>query len=174
MRKLTAFATVVLFACLGLAGTGSAQTQSMQIQGTIQAADCQSGDLSLSTGSGRMDFPATGQTAVFVNGTPTQFCALQSYVGDPATVNVTPSNSEFVLGQVDVNAPQAAVQPMPASVGTSGTSSLLGIALGALIAGGLVYLATHRSSTPAYSNPAPWYAPSRWCSNNTWNQQGCP
>jgi len=163
MRQLTAFVTVVLLACLGFAGIGNAQTQQfVQMQGTIQAVDCQNQQLTLTNSGGTTTFLATSQTAVYLNGTLTQLCALQSYTGAPATVSVTPSDNEFVLGQVNVTAPQAA----SATAKPSTTSSVLGIAVGALLLAGIAYLIGHNA---ANNNPAPAPASNWYGEHQAWN-----
>src|SRR5579872_2665693 len=129
MRQLTAVVTVVLITCLGLASVGSAQAQQpLQIQGTLQAANCQAQEITVNTSGGASTFAVTNQTAIYVNGTLTPVCSLQSFVGAPVTVYLVPSNSQFVLGRVDVSAPQAASQPA-SSVAASSSSTVVGIAL---------------------------------------------
>jgi len=174
MRQLTAFITVVLLTGLGFTGIGNAQTQQVvQMQGTIQAVDCQNQELTLTTSGGATTFAATSQTAVYVNGTPAQLCALQSDIGAPATVSVVPSNSEFVLGQVNVTAPQAAAQPTTATAHSS-TSSVLGIAVGALLLAGVAYLIGHNSAnnTPAPAPASNWYDEHQAWNNNCTSQPG--
>lgn len=168
MRRLTAVTTMVLLACLALAGTGSAQTQApLQIQGTIQAVDCQSGAVSLATSSGTLTAQATNDTTASVNGSAVSFCSLQSYTGDQATATLYPSNSEFVLSQVAVSAPQAAA-PAPTS-----SSSAIGVAVGALLLGGIIgYLVGHNNPPAPVSAPAYDYQGHHYyrCANGGWSQ----
>ncbi len=151
MRRLTATVIVILLACLGLADIGNAQVpQALQIQGIIQAVDCQAQQLTLNTSGSTTTFQSTGQTAIFVPGGLTQLCSLQAFIGAPAAVLVTPSDNQFVLTRVDVGAPQAASQPVlqstPATGETPGTSSTAGIILGAILLGGLTYLLLNNSN----------------------------
>ncbi len=169
MRQLTAVATVVLIACLGLASVGSAQAQQpLQVQGTLEAANCQTQELTVNTPGGTQTFPVTNQTAIYVNGTLTSVCSLQSSAGAPVTLYLVPENSQFVLGRVDVSAAQSASQAQPANVGaSSGASTAVGIALGALFLGGLAYVLLHNAGSPPA--PAPAYGPGGWhhqCPNN--------
>jgi hypothetical protein len=166
MRHLTAIVTVVLLACLGLAGTANAQAQQpLQLQGTIQAVDCPAQQLTLYTSGGPATLQVTGQTAIFLNGTPTSLCSLQASIGAPATGLVVPSGSEFVLGQIDVGTPQDAAPPAPASVEVPGASSLVGVAFGAFLLGGLVSLIAQSAASSAhqYSAPPRSYRPDSRC-----------
>jgi hypothetical protein len=174
MRQLTAVVTVVLLTCLGLASVGSAQAQQpLQIQGTLQAANCQAQEITVNTSGGASTFPVTDQTAIYVNGTLTPVCSLQSFVGAPVTVYLVPSNSQFVLGRLDVNAPQAASQPAPSSVAApSSASTAVGIALGALFLGGLAYVLLHNANNqPA---PAPAYDYNRGGNHGPDQHNRCP
>jgi hypothetical protein len=164
---MTAGVLMVLLACLGLAGTGNAQTpQPVQIQGTIQSADCDTGRLTLATSAGNDTFQATDQTAAYVNGKSVSFCSLQSYAGNSATAVLMPTGSAFDLSQIDVTA-------QPAASGS--TLSPLAIGVGALLLGGLIgYVVGHQNGvsqaqqTPYYyypynyTQPAPAYYPSNY------------
>jgi hypothetical protein len=177
MRHLTAIVTVALLACLGLAGIGNTEVQQpLQIQGTLEAVDCQAQQLTLNASGSVTTFQSTGQTAVFVNGTLTQLCSLQSRIGAPVTVLVAPSGDQFVLGRVDVSAPQA----VPPSVGTSTGPSIAGIAIGALLLGGLAYLIIRNANNNRannnydrydyYRGPGDTYGPYRRCPDNSWSR----
>jgi hypothetical protein len=161
MAGMTAGVLMVLVACLGLASAGNAQTpQPVQIQGTIQSADCDTGRLTLATAAGNDTFQATEQTAAFVNGNSVSFCSLQSYAGDSATAVLVPTGTAFDLSQVDVTAQPAA---------SRSTLSPLAVGVGALLLGGLIgYVVGHQNGVnqaqqvPAYypyAQPAPVYAP---------------
>lgn len=171
MRRLTAVTTMVLLACLALAGTGSAQTQApLQIQGTFQGVDCQSGAVSMTTPNGALTVQATNDTAAFVNGAAVSVCSLQSYAGDAATATLYPSNNEFVLSQVTVTAPQA---PAPAAAPSS--SSAIGIAIGTLLLGGIIgYIVGHNNPPAPGPDPVPAYNYQRHhyyrCANGGWSQ----
>ncbi len=162
MRHLTAIATVILLACLGLAGTADAQAQQpLQLQGTIQAVDCSTQQLTLYTSGGPATLQATAQTAIYLNGTPASLCSLQGSIGAPATALIVPSGSEFVLGQMDVGVAPTAAAVAPASGESSGTS-LAGVAFGAFLLGGLVSLIAQsaaNNSHPQYVAPQHNYGP---------------
>jgi len=146
MRHFTAIVTAVLVVCLGFAGVGIAQAQQVvQVQGTIQAVNCSAQQLTLKTSGGSTTFQATNQTVVDLNGAATQLCALQSYLGAAATASVASSGNAFVLDHVTVTAPQAA--------GMSRTATIAGIAIGALVLGGLAYLAIHNAAAAANTPP---------------------
>ena len=152
LTAVTALVTMVMVACLGFAGAGYAQTTGLQIQGTLAGVDCQSQQLTLNTSGGSTTVQSTNQSALYLNGSPIALCSLASYTGAAATATVVPSNSEFVLGQIDVTA-QAAAQPAPATV--SSGSSVLGLAIGALAIGAIAYL-IGKNSAPA-PQPVPAY-----------------
>lgn len=169
MRHVTAIAVSALLTCLALAGSGDAQTvQTIQVQGTIQSADCQTGQLTLATAGGSDTFQATDQTAVYVNGRAVSFCSLQSYTGDSTTAALIPAGAAFGLSQINVTAP-ASQSPAP-SPSTSGSllSSPIAVGIGALLLGGLIgYVVGHQNApaqpayTPVYypANSAPVYYP---------------
>jgi hypothetical protein len=142
---------MVLLACLGLAGMGDAQVpQAVQIQGTIQSADCQTGLVTFATTAGNDTFQANDQTVAYVNGTTVPLCSLQSYAGDSATALLTPAGNALALNQINVSAAQAAPS-------TSGSilSSPIAIGIGALLLGGIIgYVVGHQNApaqTPAYT-----------------------
>ncbi len=155
MRRVTAVITGLLLACFGFAEAGSAQAQQpLQVQGTLEAANCQAQELTLNTSGGAATFPVTNQTAIYVNGRLTSVCALAPLAGAPVTAYLVPENSQFILGRLDVSAPQGASPPAPAGVAAPPSSSTaVGIALGALVLGGLAYLILHNAT----SHPAPAY-----------------
>lgn len=146
MRQLTAALAAVLLACLGVASSGDAQSvQPVQIQGTLKAADCRTGQVTMATNAGDDTFQATNQTTAYVNGAAVPLCSLQSYVGDQATAVIMPANNEFVLSQINVTAPQAAAS----SSHSSGLSSPVAIGLGALVLGGIIGYVIGHNSAPA-------------------------
>jgi hypothetical protein len=180
MRQLTAVLAVLFVTCLGLAGVGNAQAQQpLLLQGTLQSANCQTQEITVNTSGGATTFPVTNQTAIYVNGTLTPVCSLQSFAGSPVTVYLVPSNSEFVLGRVDVGATQAAPQPASSSVTSPGTSTAVGIALGALFLGGLAYVLLHNANNqpapaPAYNYNHGYYrGQPGWCRDRNDGNQGC-
>lgn len=161
MRHLTAIAVTVLLACLTLAGTGNAQVpQQIQIRGTIQSVDCQTGQVTFATAGGNDTFQATGQTVAHVNGTAVSVCSLQSYAGDSATASLVPTGDALDLSQIDVTAAQA-----PSTSGSI-LSSPIAIGIGALLLGGIIgYIVGHQNTPaqtqadPANGYNAPGYAP---------------
>jgi hypothetical protein len=172
VTAITATTLTVLVACLGLAATGDAQVpQAVQIQGTLQAADCQNGRVTLTTASGDDSFQATNQTAAYVNGGAVDFCSLQSYAGDSATAMLIPTGRAFELSQINVSTP-----PAPAS---GSTLSPVAVGIGALLLGGLIgYVVGHQQAQaqplPAYYpvGYAPAYLPARYPYNRAYRYEG--
>jgi hypothetical protein len=173
MRHVTAMTAAglgVLLACLGLAGTGDAQVpQAVQIQGTLQGADCQTGQVSLSTNSGTNSFQATNQTAAYVNGAAVDFCSLQPYAGDSATAVLIPTGVGFDLSQINVSTP-----PAPPAAGSTVSPAAIGI--GVLLLGGLIgYIIGHQAQpAPAYYpvGYAPAYLPAHYPYNRAYVYHG--
>jgi hypothetical protein len=168
VTAMTAAALMVLVACLGVAGTSDAQApQTVQLQGTLQAVDCQTGQVTLGTGSGSNSFQATNQTGAFVNGAAVDFCSLQSYAGDSATAVLIPTGGGFELTQINVSA-------APARAASGSTLSPAAIGIGALLVGGLIgYILGHQSQ-PAYYpvGYAPGYLPANYPYHRAYVYQG--
>ena len=142
MRKFVAMTLGILVATLTMSGIGQAQGVTT-IRGTIQAVDCQTNALVLRAPDGTHVFPAGPSTVVFVNSTPVSLCALQQYIGSSATVSVAPYANQWVAERVDVYVATttAPTYPAPASAPTFSTvPPWLGIVVGTIIVGGLVYL----------------------------------
>jgi hypothetical protein len=142
MRKFVATTLGILVATLTVSGIGQAQGFTT-VQGTIQAVDCQTNALVLRAPDGTHVFPAGPSTAVFVNSTPVRLCALQQYIGSSATVAVAPYGNQWVAERVDVYiaATPGPPYPAPAPAPTYSTAPpWLGIVLGTIIVGGIVYL----------------------------------
>jgi hypothetical protein len=168
MRKTIALLLGTLLSVFGLAGISLAQS-SVQVQGTIQAVDCQSQTIVLNDASGSNTVAATGSTAVVVNSTSVPFCTLQQYVGASATAWLFPGGNEFQLSRIDVVGPTTSASQAPPAPAISSPSTL-GIIVGALAVGALGYLIGRNSTSqaayqptyqPAYYQPAyqPAYAP---------------
>jgi hypothetical protein len=166
MRKFVATTLGILVATLTMAGIGQAQGFPT-VQGTIQAVDCQTNALVLRAQDGTHVFPAGPSTAVFVNSTPVSLCALQQYIGSSATVSIAPYASQWVAERVDVYI-AATPYPAPAAPTYSTVPPWLGIVVGTIIVGGLVYLlvrghdgAIHRYPySGRYDQPyGPYYGP---------------
>ncbi len=142
MRKFVATTLGILVATLTISGIGQAQGFTT-VQGTIQAVDCQTNALVLRAPDGTHVFPAGPSTAVFVNSTPVNLCALQQYIGSSATVSVAPYANQWVAERVDVYVAATTVPTYaaPASAPTYSTvPPWLGIVVGTIIVGGVVYL----------------------------------
>jgi hypothetical protein len=156
MRRVMATVLGVVLATLSVAGVGHAQGVAT-IQGTIAAVDCQSNVLVLNTTDGTQTVPSGPYTSVFVNGTPTSFCALQPYTGSAATVSVGATGNQLVAQRIDVSAAaQAPVYPAPAPAPApaySGLPTWLGVAIGSVVVGGLLYLLVRGHDGHQYQYP---------------------
>lgn len=175
MRKLLALTLGVLVATLTTSGIGQAQDVAT-IHGTIQAVDCKTNALVVKTPEGTQYgtriFPASSNTAVFVNSAPVSFCTLQRYIGSNVTVSVVPNGDQLAVTRVDVTA--AATTAPPASAPNQAGAPLITgmpkwaeIALGLALVGVLVYIGTRRHDPPAQSQP--YYQ----CPDGSW-RQSCP
>ena len=151
MRKAMAFLLGMLLPVFGLAHLGLAQS-AVQLQGTIQSVDCQSQTVVLTGSSGSHPIAATGATAVLVNSASVPFCALQQYVGAPATAWVIPDGNEIQVTRIDVAGP-ATEAPAPAPAAAVSSPSPLGIVLGALAVGTLGYILGRESAVQPYYQP---------------------
>jgi len=140
MRKWVALALGVLVPLLGLAGVGSAQS-TVQVQGTIQAVDCQQGTVVVATPDSVNTIAVAPNTAVLVDSQAISLCDLQQYVGSQATVWLVPSGNEFVATRIDTTA-QAGVAPavLPAQQEAVSPLPLIGVVLGTIALAGLIYL----------------------------------
>ncbi|HLY23056.1 MAG TPA: hypothetical protein VKT83_11385 [bacterium] len=149
MKTLIAAAIAVFVSFLGLNGVGQAQTAA-ELQGSIDAVDCQSGTFTLDSAGNTETIYASDQTAVAVQESTVPFCTLEGYVGAPVDAWVVPYGSEFIATQIDVTGPvpvlaasQTAIAPMP----------LLGTVLGTVLVAGLLYLISHNASGGYYRYP---------------------
>jgi hypothetical protein len=123
MRKSAATGLAILLVILGVANVAQAQNW-IQVQGRIQAVDCQANAVVLNAPDGTHVFPMAPNASVFINSAPTSFCTLRQYIGGSATVSVTAAGNQMVAGRVDVYTTAAPVQPAPApSYGYNGPSS---------------------------------------------------
>src|SRR5579864_625524 len=159
MRRATALLLGTLLPLLGWSGIGDAQS-SVQVQGTIQAVDCQA-QTGVLVGPGTWNtIAAAPYTVVLVNSTSIPLCALQQYVGAPATVWLLASGNEFTATRIDVVA-QAVAAPLPpaSSAYPEVTTPLpvVGIVLGTVVVAGLVYLLTRDDDGHFYRYP--YYGP---------------
>jgi len=184
MERITAVVVAVLLGVLGLAGTGQAQSQpDIQVQGTIESVDCQSGTIVLNGPEGSNTVYVSDTTAVVVNSTNVQFCSLQSYVGQPAVATLVASGNQFLATQIAVTAagvetpapagPAAPAGPVDAGQGNddgAGTPIPIdGNVLGTVDVGGLAYLLVQGPDGLYYRYPyygtyysyyyQPFYAP---------------
>jgi hypothetical protein len=154
MRKATALVVGTLLALLGLSGTGQAQS-SVQVQGTLQAVDCQAQTVVLTGPGSSNTIAAASYTAVLVNSTSVPFCSLTQYVGAPATAWLVATGSEFVATRIDVVG-QVAVAPVyPVAPATTVVEPLPieGIVLGTIIIAGLLFLLARDDDDHFYRYP---------------------
>jgi hypothetical protein len=113
MRKSAATGLGILLVILGVAGIAEAQNW-IQVQGRLQAIDCQTNAVVLNAPDGTHVFPMVANAPVFINSAPASFCTLRQYVGGSATVSVTATGNQMVAGRVDVSTTAAPVPPAPA------------------------------------------------------------
>ncbi|HYM90907.1 MAG TPA: hypothetical protein VEW91_04655 [bacterium] len=157
MRKATALLLGALLPLLGLAGVGQAQS-SVQIQGSIQAVDCEARTIVLSSAGGSNTVAAADYTPVLVNSASVPFCTLQQYFGAPATAWLVASNSQFVAVRIDITGQPAGAYPPPAPVVVAPAPlPIAGIVLGTIIVAGLVYLLARDYDGHYYRYP--YYGP---------------
>ena len=152
MKIVTALALSVLVPLLGFAGAGQAQPSAIQVQGIVQAVDCQAQTVTLSAPDGTNTINAADYTAVLVNSTSVPFCGLQGYVGTPATAWLIANGDQFLATQIDVTAPVAEV-PAPAPAAVIAPVPIEGTVLGTVVAAGLVYLLVHAPDGDYYRYP---------------------
>jgi hypothetical protein len=140
MQKAIALALGVLVSLLGLAGVGSAQS-TVQVQGTIQGVDCQSGTVVVATSDSTNTIAVAPYTAILVDSRAVPLCDLQQYVGSPATIWVVADGNQIVATRIDTTA-QAAVAPVALGAQQEAISPLpiIGVVLGTIILAGLIYL----------------------------------
>jgi hypothetical protein len=160
MRQAIALLLGILLPLLGLSGIGHAQP-AVQVQGTIQAVDCQAQTIVLSTTGGSNTIAAAQYAPVLVNSTSVPFCYLEQYIGAPANVWLVASGDQFVATRIDVTGVAVApvtVPPPPFAVPDAAEASpapvpIAGIVLGTIIVAGLLYLLTHDHDGGYYRYP---------------------
>lgn len=168
----------VFVALLGLSDVGQTQPPaSVQVQGTIRSVDCYAQSVTLDSGGGTGVYRAAGAATIRVNSLTVPVCALQQYLGAPATIWLTASGNELLITRMDVAAqtyaPPAtyapapypttypepypatypAPYPYPAAVPAYGPPPLVGIVLGTVIVAGLVYLLVRHPSGALFRYP---------------------
>ncbi len=151
MRKVIAVVLGVLLPLLGVAGVGQAQS-AIQVQGTIQAVDCQAQTVVLSAPDGSNTIDAADYTAVLVNSTSVPFCSLEGYVGASATAWLISAGDQFSATQIDVTTP-VAIAPAPASSEIVSPLPIVGAVLGTIVVAGLIYLLVHGPDNEYYRYP---------------------
>jgi hypothetical protein len=159
MRRTTALLLGTLLPLLGWSGVGDAQS-SVQVQGTIQAVDCQAQTIVLVGPDTSNTIAAAPYTVVLVNSTSIPLCALQQYVGAPATVWLLASGNEFTATRIDVVAQAVGAPLPPASASYPAVTTplpVVGIVLGTIVVAGLVYLLTRDDDGHFYRYP--YYGP---------------
>jgi hypothetical protein len=112
MRTNVATGLGILLVILGVAGVAQAQNW-IQVQGRLQAVDCQTNAVVLNAPDGTHVFPIASNAPVFINSAPASFCTLRQYVGGSATVSVAATGNQLVAGRVDVFTTAAPVPPAP-------------------------------------------------------------
>jgi hypothetical protein len=112
MKKIVVTVLCILIITLSMPGVGQAQNW-IQIQGTIQAVDCQTNALVLNARDGMHAFPMTPDATVSINSAPASFCTLRQYVGSNATVTVAANGNQLVAGGVNVFVATAPAVPAP-------------------------------------------------------------
>ncbi|HET8998211.1 MAG TPA: hypothetical protein VFP86_01045 [bacterium] len=155
MRQATALLLGVLLPLLGLSGIGNAQS-AVQLQGTIQAVDCQAQTIVVSGPGGTNTVPVAPNTPVLVNSTSVPFCALQQYIGAPASVWLAAYGNEFVATRIDVVGEAAVVPPpyvAPVEEVSADPLPIVGIVLGTIAVAGLIFLLTHDRDDHYYRYP---------------------
>ena len=99
--KSSAAALVTLMLVLVASGIGCAQPV-VRVEGVLEGVDCRSNSVAVKMPDGLRVFQTNRYTAVFVGPVSLSVCALDHYVGSVVTVSLTPSDSEFIAGRVDV------------------------------------------------------------------------
>jgi hypothetical protein len=117
MKKLTAITLAIVIVTLVVPGLVHAQ-DIIAIGGTLQAADCQTGTLTLKTADGAPRvFQTTSMTGVYVNSAAADRCTLPQYAGRDATVWITAAGDHLVAGRVEISAPTGEFTAQPSGYG---------------------------------------------------------
>jgi hypothetical protein len=114
MTRCVATALAVLITVIGATSIGSAQPV-LNVQGVLQSVDCRANSVTLKMPDGVHVFSTTRYTAVFIDSVRDTPCSLSRYVGNQATVSLTPSGSQFVAGRIDIATLAQPVPPTPSS-----------------------------------------------------------
>jgi hypothetical protein len=157
MRKAVALVLGVLMPLLGFAGVGHAQS-GLQVQGTIEAVDCQAQTVVIATQDSTNTIAAAPYTAVLVDSQAVSLCDLQQYIGSSATVWLVANGNEFVATRIETAAPAApavAAGPGPIQAGID-PLPIAGIVLGTIAVAGLIYLLVRDG---AHYYRYPYYGP---------------
>ena len=167
MRSLSTL-LIVLLTLLGIAPAGEAQpTARVQLEGTIQAVDCNAQQLTLQSGSGTTVVQSTLATVIRVDGESTPLCSLEPYIGAPVTVSLVPVGGQFMIAQLTVHSAPAAPPPVPYAGApapppvpytpvpqmSSPAPTIAGAVLGTIMVGGLVYLLVRGANGAFYRYP---------------------
>ncbi len=148
----TVIAIVLSFALpfLAMSGIASAQSSAVNVQGTIDAVDCQAQTMVIDTSNGQQTFATSDNAFTNVDSANLPFCSLEGYVGAPATVWLASENSQLVVTEVNVTGPVATTQP--AAEGVS-PLPIWGAVLGTVVVAGLLYLVTRGPDGLYYRYP---------------------
>ena len=187
MRPLSTL-LIVAITLLARPSAGVSQpTPRLEIDGTIQAVDCAAQQLTIGGESGTAVLQSTLATLIDVDGQPQPLCALQQFVGAPATVSIVPASGQLMIGRLTVRTAAAASPP------ASPVPALVGAVLGTLVVAGLAYLLVQGANGALYRYPyyGPYrqtyyqpsyrpyvgplrpmmtYGPYRRCRDHTWSQ----
>jgi hypothetical protein len=151
MRKVIVLAISVFVPLLGVAGVGYAQS-AVEVQGTIEAVDCQALTVVLSAPTGTNTITAADYTAVLVNSTSVPFCTLEAYIGATATAWLVPNGNQFSVTQINVTGPATVAPPTGVTAEVSPVP-IWGVVLGTIVVAGLVYLLAHGPDGGYYRYP---------------------
>jgi len=126
----------------------------------IQAVDCDAQELTLAGPSGTVVLRSALATVVRIDGGLASLCALEPFVGAPATVSVLPVGGQFVIAQLDASAPAAAPAPpqaAPYAPPPGPAPAIVGAVLGTVQFGGRVFLLVQAAGGALYRYP--YYGP---------------
>ncbi|HLJ62189.1 MAG TPA: hypothetical protein VKZ50_20910 [bacterium] len=155
MRNVVALLLGLLVPLLGFAGVGQAQS-SIQVQGTIEAVDCDAQTITLSNGDTSNTITVAPYTAILIDSSSVPLCALQQYIGAPITVWLVANGSDFAATRVDVSGQAYATPPSapPAPIAYQPTPlPIEGVVLGTIVVAGLLYLLVHGPDGGYYRYP---------------------
>ena len=149
-QAVIAIVLCVALPLLGMSGIASAQSSAVNIQGTIDAVDCQAQTMVIDTENGQQTFATSDNAFTNVDSANLPFCSLEGYIGAPATVWLAPENSQLVVTEVNVTGPVPTAPPAAAGVSPL---PIWGAVLGTVVVAGLLYLVTRGPDGNYYRYP---------------------